>query len=248
MAAFLDHCEFHMKYFVINAKNYSEVAGKGLENLVATVKTVARKSEFNQVAFYLAPPNFGLGLSGGSVSNYGVLSQHVDLAKVGPSTGYSVAEIAKSFGAVGSIINHSEHRIDENEIAAVVSRLRQIGMLSIVCAKDDQEVSKFSGYSPDFIAVEPPELIGSGMAVSKVKPEIIIGSRNALEKARPAGSSTRLLCGAGIVGGVDARMSIELGAEGILVASGVIKASNWSEKIEELAQGLIDAPEPGSDR
>ena len=119
-------------------------------------------------------------------------------------------------------------------------------MISVVCAKDDEEVSRLSKFSPDFIAVEPPDLIGSGKAVSKVRPEIIKGSREALELARPANSSSKLLCGAGIVEGIDAQLSVEMGAEGILVASGVIRAPDWESKMTELAQGLIDARTQGA--
>ena len=47
-----------------------------------------------------------------------------------------------------------------------------------------------------------------------------------------------LLCGAGIVSGQDVRKAIELGSEGILVASGIVKAKNWSGIIDEFAAGM----------
>lgn len=197
------------------------------------------------VEFFLAPPNLGLSSAVERAhSSFRVLSQHLDSATVGASTGFSIPEVAKSFGATGSIVNHSEHRIPEEEIKALVSRIRNLGMISVVCAKDDEEVGRFSEFDPDFIAVEPPDLIGSGKAVSKERPGIITGSRSALEKSRLQGSSTKLLCGAGIVEGVDARLAVDMGADGILVASGVVKAQDWTKKIEELAQGLIDARAP----
>jgi len=230
-----------LKYFVINAKNYSEAAGNGLENLIGAINDVAKKKEFKDVEFFLSPTGFGLASSIRSGSSFRVLAQHLDPAVVGASTGFSVPEIAKSFGAAGSLINHSEHRIPFEEIERLVVRLHQLGMISVVCAKDDDEVAKFSKLGPDFIAVEPPELIGSGRAVSKVKPEIITGSRDALRKSRPPGSTPKLLCGAGIVDGIDAKLSVEMGSDGVLVASGIIKAQNWGNKIEELAKGLIDA-------
>jgi len=227
-----------MKYFVINAKNYPEAAGAGLHNMLDALKVVSSQDSFRQIKFYLAPPNFGLALSVDQKASFQVLAQHLDPYSVGASTGFSVPEIAKSFGAFGSILNHSEHRIPDAEIEALIPRLRGLEMLSVVCAKDDAEVGKFAKFSPDFIAVEPPELIGSGKAVSKVKPEIIKSSRAALDNNRPSGSKTKLLCGAGIVDGIDARLSTELGAEGILVASGVVKSPDLGKKIQELAQGL----------
>jgi triosephosphate isomerase (TIM) len=236
-----------LKYFVINAKNYPEVAGPGLQRLVSAIHSVSTDDSFKLVRFFLAPPNFGLASSFRLDSPHQILSQHLDDAFPGAFTGFSVPEIARSFGAVGSILNHSEHRLSETEIESLVSRLRKLEMLSLVCAKDDLEVGKFAKFNPDFIAVEPPELIGSGKAVSKERPEIIQGSRSALEKNRLSYSFTKLLCGAGIADGIDARTSVELGAEGILVASGVIKAQDIEKKIRELAQGLIDGEKRGAD-
>jgi len=192
------------------------------------------------VQFFLAPPNFGLAVSVHPASSFQVLSQHLDDASLGASTGFSVPEVAKAFGAAGSLVNHSEHRLPENEISLLVARLRKLQLLSVVCAKDDLEVGRFARLDPDFIAVEPPGLIGSGKAVSKEKPEIIQNSLRSLNRNRQPNSSTKLLCGAGIVDGIDARRSVELGAEGILVASGVIKALDQQKKIRELAEGLID--------
>jgi triosephosphate isomerase len=91
---------------------------------------------------------------------------------------------------------------------------------------------EMSVFEPDYVAIEPPELIGSGKAVSKENPEIITKSIEA------AGSRTKVICGAGIMDKGDVRAAIKLGSKGILVASGVIKAKSWSDKIAELASGL----------
>jgi triosephosphate isomerase (TIM) len=219
------------------------VSGELLRDFANAMSEVARRHEFDSVEFFLAPPNFGLSVLGLGPINPSIklLAQHVDTAHLGASTGFSVPEIAKSFGAAGSLVNHSEHRIPVDDIDDLIVRLRAQGMISVVCAKDDGEVELFSRLNPDFIAVEPPDLIGSGKAVSKERPGIITDSKRALDRGRPADSKTRLLCGAGIVDGTDALRSVELGAEGILVASGVVKATDWRSKISELARGLSDA-------
>ena len=151
---------------------------------------------------------------------------------MGASTGYFLPEIAKSYGAVGSLINHSEHRIEMKHVARLVERLRNLRMVSIVCAREPWEVMEISVFHPDFIAVEPPELIGTGRSVSKENPAIITKSIEA------AGSRSKLICGAGITGKGDVVTAMELGSQGILVASGIIKASSWSGKITELATGM----------
>jgi triosephosphate isomerase len=158
-----------------------------------------------------------------------IICQHVDNEKMGPATGHFLPEIAKSYGAVGSLINHSEHRIEMKHIASIVERLRRIGMTSIVCAREPWEVMEISVFRPDFIAIEPPELIGTGRAVSKENPTLITKSIEA------AGSRSKVICGAGIAGNGDVAKAIELGSHGILVASGIIKARSWAGKIAELA-------------
>jgi triosephosphate isomerase len=108
-------------------------------------------------------------------------------------------------------------------------------MISVVCVKDVNEAKKYAKLNPDYIAIEPPELIGTGKAVSKEKPEVITKSVIAVKEAK---NSTKLLCGAGIVSGEDVAKAIQLGAKGILVASGIVKAKNWNDIIEEFALAI----------
>ena len=109
-------------------------------------------------------------------------------------------------------------------------------MVSIVCAADIEEVAMILRLSPNFIAIEPPELIGSGIAVSRANPTIIVDSVRVAHTGSP---STRVLCGAGIVDKDDVKMAFDLGASGILVASGVVKSPSWKKKIEELSSAFV---------
>jgi triosephosphate isomerase (TIM) len=213
---------------IINFKNYEEVSADGAIRLGQTARQVAEKL---QVEIILAPPHPVLALIAREIE-IPVICQHIDDEKMGPSTGFMVPEIAKSYGAKGSLINHSEHRIGMNSIARLVERLRRVGMVSIVCAQEPQEVVEISTFEPDFIAIEPPELIGSGRAVSKENPTVITKS------IEGAGSRSRIICGAGISNKEDVSKAMELGSHGILVASGVIKATSWEKKITELASGM----------
>ncbi|HJU34077.1 MAG TPA: triose-phosphate isomerase [Nitrososphaera sp.] len=213
---------------IINFKNYEEVSADRAIELAETARQVAEKL---QIEIVLAPPHPVLALIAKNIE-IPVICQHVDDEKIGPSTGFIVPEIAKSYGAIGSLINHSEHRMEMSSIARLVERLRKLSMISIVCAQEPQEVVYLSSLNPDFIAIEPPELIGSGRAVSKENPAIITKS------IEGAGSHSSIICGAGISDKDDVSKAIELGSKGILVASGVIKASSWEKKITELASGM----------
>ncbi|MDQ4016050.1 MAG: triose-phosphate isomerase [Thermoproteota archaeon] len=213
---------------IINFKNYEEVSADRAIKLAEATREVAEKLKIEIV---VAPPQPALALIAKKIQ-IPVICQHVDNEKMGPSTGFVVPEIAKSYGAIGSLINHSEHRIEMNSIASLVERMRKLGMVSIVCAQEPHEVVEISTLQPDFIAIEPPELIGSGRAVSKENPAIITKS------IQGAGSRSSIICGAGITDKDDVAKAMELGSRGILVASGIVKANSWEKKIAELASGM----------
>ena len=217
------------RILLINFKNYMEASGDRALELSKAAEKVSRELG---VEIAVSPPLPFLALVANEVS-IPVYSQHTDCAKPGSTTGHMVAEMEKSAGAKGSLVNHSERRIDVFCIKQVIDKLRELSMVSVVCARTPDEVSIISELKPDYVAIEPPELIGSGIAVSKARPEVITDSLNKIK------GDVKLLCGAGIVSNEDVKRAIELGAEGVLVASGIVKAKNWEEKIKELASGLI---------
>ena len=216
--------------FIINFKNYEEISGANASKLAKIAEKISKKYK---IKIAVVPPQHLL--SEIAKHSIPVLAQHVDVANAGSTTGFIVPEIIKKSNVSGSLINHSEHRISEKEITELVSRLKKLGMISVVCVKDVNEAKKYAKLNPDYIAIEPPELIGTGKAVSKEKPEVITKSVMAVKQAK---NSTRLLCGAGIVSGKDVAKAMQLGAKGILVASGIIKAKNWNNIVEEFALAI----------
>ena len=217
--------------FIINCKNYDEVSGEKIIKLVKTANKVAKKYG---IKIAVSPPQHLLS----KVTSFSIpiLAQHVDDVKVGSTTGFVVPELLKKSKVRGALINHSEHRISSKEIEQLVIRLRKLKMTSVVCVKNVSEALKYSKINPDYIAIEPPELIGSGKAVSKEKPELITRAATAVKSSK---NHTKLLCGAGIVSGEDVRQAMILGSKGILVASGIIKAKNWQKIIEDFAKAMV---------
>ena len=217
--------------FVINCKNYEEISGNKIIKLAKTAEKISKKYK---VKIAVCPPQHQLT----QISKFSipVLAQHIDDKKIGSTTGYVIPELVKKSGASGSLINHSEHRIPSKDIQVLIHRLRKLNLISIVCVKNVSEAKKYSNYNPDYIAIEPPELIGSGKAVSKERPELISKAASVVKKAK---NNTKLLCGAGIISGEDVAKSIELGSKGILVASGIVKAKNWEKIIEEFTKAML---------
>ncbi|MFB5626978.1 MAG: triose-phosphate isomerase, partial [Nitrosarchaeum sp.] len=179
--------------FIINCKNYEEVAGSKITEFVKIVEKISKKYK---IKIAVAPPQHLIGAV--SNSSIPILAQHVDDSKIGSTTGFVIPELLKKSKVSGSLINHSEHRISSDQICKLVLKLKELKMISIVCVKDVAEAKKYAKLNPDFIAIEPPELIGSGKAVSNEKPEIIIKASDAVKSAK---NKTKLLCGAGIVSG-----------------------------------------------
>ncbi|MBC8516254.1 MAG: triose-phosphate isomerase [Nitrosopumilus sp.] len=217
--------------FVINCKNYEEIAG---DKIIKFVKTAEKISKKYKVKIAISPPQHLIGLVANSTIP--ILAQHIDVSKVGSTTGFVIPELLKKSKVKGSLINHSEHRISSKNIEKLVIKLSELKMISILCVKDIAEVKKYVKLNPDYIAIEPPELIGSGKAVSKEKPELIAKAASIVNNSK---NKTKLLCGAGIVSGEDVAKAIELGSKGILVASGIIKAKDWDKVISEFSKALV---------
>lgn len=218
---------------IINLKNYIEISGNNAFLLAKAAEDVAKKFS---VEIAVVPPIPFLGMISTKIS-IPVLSQHIDSFNTGSTTGHIIPELLKSLNVTGSLVNHSEKRISFDDLNQIIIRMKEVGLTSIVCADTPKEVSQIVEFNPDFIAIEPHELIGSGIAVSKAKPEVITES---IDAAKKINSNVKIICGAGVVNSEDVAAALKLGATGVLVASSIVKSSDWKNKISELAKPLID--------
>ncbi len=217
---------------IINFKNYGEVLGEKSLELAKYAEKVARSTG---VEVIVSPPHPMLHSVAKAV-RIGVFSQKLDEGEEGKSTGSLIPESVSRAGCTGSILNHSESRIGLATIGRLLPRMRSLSLVSCVCAETLDEVSRIAELSPDFLAIEPPELIGTGISVSKARPEIITES---VRRARKKDYAGRMLCGAGIVTADDAIAARKLGVQGLLVASSIVKSPSWEEKIGELSKALL---------
>ncbi len=159
-----------------------------------------------------------------------VYAQHIDPINFGSSTGHILPEAIKEAGAIGTLLNHSERRLSPDVIKASIARAKEAGLEIILCVADPKEGESFVVLEPNFIAVEPPELIGGNVSVSSSQPEIVSDAAKLI--------GDKLLVGAGVKNGADVRKSTELGAKGVLLASGVTKADDPKAVLMDLVSGL----------
>jgi len=215
-----------MGVIILNFKAYFEGSGRRALELAKAVEQISDK-----VDDYIAiAPNF-LDLSELAKLNVDVFAQHVDPINFGSHTGRITAEMIKEKGAKGSLINHSERRLRLADIDFLVQKFRELDLISIVCTNNVSTTKSASALNPDYVAVEPPELIGTGIPVSKADPEVVIKSVEAVKGVNP---NVKVLCGAGITTHEDYVKALDLGAEGVLLASGVVKAKDPKKALEEL--------------
>jgi triosephosphate isomerase len=165
-----------------------------------------------------------------------VFSQHIDSVKPGAYTGHVLAEAVKSAGGDGSILNHSERRISALEIAESVKLCADSDLQSLVCADTAMASVEIAKMVPNMLAIEPPELIGTGISVSKARPELITES---LSQIRKVNRSVRVLCGAGVTTAEDVSKALDLGSEGVLVASGVVKNKDPRAVLQSMASKML---------
>ncbi len=162
-------------------------------------------------------------------------AQHVDPVETGSHTGHALPDAVADAGARGTLINHSERRLKLADVDGAVGGADRVGLETVVCANNPDQVAAAAALGPDAVAVEPPELIGTGTPVSKADPDVV---RDAVAAAERVDSSVDVFCGAGISSGEDVSAAEDLGASGVLLASGVAKADDPRAALADLVAGV----------
>lgn len=216
---------------VVNFKTYQSAQGDAAVALAKAMEEVDATTDATMVAVVSA---FDLSAVKAAAPNLEVWVQHLDPIGWGSNTGWLHPETAMARGATGSIINHAEHKVELSHVENLLSQLPD-GFPVCACAADIDEAKALAGLSPTFIAVEPPELIGGDISVTTADPGIVSGTSAAVKQAN---ANVRVLCGAGVKNGADVAMAIELGTEGVLLASGVTKASDPLSVLRDLVSQL----------
>ena len=216
---------------ILNFKTYMESTGKNALKLAMASEMVAEETCVNMV---IAPQSSDIYSLSKEVE-IPVFAQHVDAVDAGGHTGSTLIECVKEAGATGCLVNHSEQRMKLADIDVVVKKAAEKDMVSVLCTNNIETSVAASTLKPDFVAIEPPELIGSGIPVSKAEPEIVEGTVDIIHQINPKIS---VLCGAGISTGEDMKAAMDLGAEGVLLASGIIMAKDPKEALLNLVSKI----------
>jgi len=216
---------------VLNVKTYAEATGNTAVDIATIMDKVSQETGASMAICVQATDITKCA----EKINIPVFAEHIDPIKPGSHTGWALPEAMKTAGAVGTLINHSEHRLILADIDACITRAKDLGLDHIVCTNNVATSKAAATLAPNFVAVEPPELIGGDISVTTADPGII---RESVKAVGDVDKNVKGLCGAGVKNGKDVAKSIELGAEGVLLASGIVKAKDKESVIRDLASGL----------
>lgn len=212
---------------IVNFKVYEEVQGVDALKLALVCQKVAEDTGANII---VCPPMIELSYVIDNIE-IPVYSQNVDPRKPGSGTGFTTPYLVKAAGAAGTLINHSEHKQPTDDVGTCVSLCKELELTTCVCAETADSAAELAQFSPDFIAVEPPELIGGDISVTTANPKIVSGT---VEAVKSVDANIHVLCGAGVKNGKDVKAAVDLGAEGVLLASGVVKSKDPESVIRDL--------------
>jgi len=222
--------DFNKPFIVLNLKAYNEGTGSNAVRLALIADKVQEKTGLN---IMICVQTIDMKEVASRVK-IPVLGQHIDYNEVGKSTGSTVPEHALNINVRGSLLNHSEKKLNIKDIEKIVIRLKELDMLSIVCAKGQDEAKRMANFKtikPTFIAVEPPELIGGEVSVSKAKPEVIT-------KSVKTCGDVPILVGAGIKDNTDLKVALQNGAKGVLLSSHFVLAKDPEKFLTELLKDI----------
>lgn len=231
-ACFMGH------YMFVNFKTYEEGTGKkalSLSKLLSTFFTgeveiipVVQATDIREICSVVSLKTFG---------------QHADPVSYGANTGHVLPQALRQAGAFGAVVNHAENKHDDAFVEKTINLCKQAGLKVMACAENLSRAKAIAKFSPDFLAIEPPELIGGNVSVSSAKPELISDSVREIHKIDP---KIIVITGAGIKNSKDVARAIELGTQGVFVASGIVCAKDKESAVRELLGGFPREPDRGA--
>lgn len=213
---------------IVNFKTYESAIGEKALELAKIHDQVAKETGLS-FAVCVQPSDIYRIVKEVSIP---VFAQHIDPVTFGSHTGHILPEAIKESGAYGTLLNHAERQLEFDVLGTSIMRAKDVGLFTCVCAHTSEAGAEIAKFQPDLIAIEPHHLIGGDLSVSNAKPELITEAVNLIGKEK-------VLVGAGIKTSEDVKKAIELGASGVLLSSGVTKATNPYEVLTDLAKGLM---------
>ncbi|MFA5025150.1 MAG: triose-phosphate isomerase [Candidatus Shapirobacteria bacterium] len=213
---------------LINYKIYRETFGNKAIELAKIIKEVGDKYKIRTVVTTSALDALKVQRETGVE----VWLQNVDEFDEGKHTGWISAQQAYDLGIKGSLINHSEHKIPKGKIAKII-KSKPADFEIMCCVASVSQIKQWTNkLKPEWVLYEPPELIASkDKSVATENPDMIKSAAQAL-------NGVKLLVGAGVKSRQDVKVSLNMGAKGVGLASAFVLNNNPQALLEEIASGF----------
>jgi triosephosphate isomerase len=224
---------FLVKVISLNFKTYKESTGNNGLELAAIADEIASRNP--SVMVMVCPQLVQTGVVASLASRAVVFSQHSDLEGQGKFTGRVSLESVKAMGCKGTVLNHAERKLPHDLLRKTIARANSLGLQSLVCAMGAKEAVEIAKMKPTMIAVELPHLIGSRKSITRIAPEEV---EDAVKGIRKVNKKVVILAGAGVNSRKDAAKAIELGAQGVMLATFFVLSRNPRKALEELVDGV----------
>ncbi len=221
-----------MKTLVINFKTYKEATGRNALRLAKICEEV--QEEHLELEIIVSPQFTDLSAIG--ELKLKTFAQNMDPVEPGRNTGH-VTPLSISSFADGTMLNHSEKKMSLEDVEKCVKMAQEYLLETLCFAKDLEESKQTLKFEPDYIAYEPPELVGGTISVSEAKPDILGKFVKMVKKLNP---NVRALCGAGINKAQDVSKAVELGADGVALSSAFVKSKNPKQFLTQVTESLLN--------
>lgn len=219
-----------MKYFIVNYKTYPQGSGDGAVQLTQKLMSVALPADLKLV---VCPQAADIYRVRERFPDAEIWAQHVDLIEAGRATGWTSIETLLMAGISGTIINHSEHELSYEEAVGTVQLAKEHKITSCLAVGDAQMADKLLETKSEVLAFEPPELVGSGQSLMSTDPA---EAEEFLHRFKD--SESTICIGAGVSDSQDVKKAADIGYEGILIASAIVKADDPALALSKMVEVL----------
>jgi triosephosphate isomerase len=220
-------------FFEVGPKAYA--FGK---EMVELAKYADQLSIEYDVRIIVTPQYVDIPLIAAETENVFVFAQHMDWLPIGRGIGSVLPEALKAAGTDGVFLNHVEKRVPMEDLIKTISRAKEVGLMTFVCADTVDDALILAKETPTFIVVESPDMIGGGKTRDQGEYEKI---KDIEQKIHGVNKDILLFHGAGINNAQDVFDVVSAGANGTGSSSALFLAENPREMLEKMIQAVNNA-------
>lgn len=220
--------EVKKPFFIVNLKSY--LFGSQALELAKISDSLAAKYKID--CFFTAQL-IDLPMIKENTNNLIITAQSMDALKPGRGMGHILPEGLKAQGVEAVVLNHAENPLTLSQLDIILQRAKDLDLITIVCGDSPSQCRAIGELHPNIMICEPSSLIGTG---STSNDNYI---KETVQAIHEVDSQILIMQAAGVSTGADVQKVMRLGADGTGGTSGIIKASSWKNKIDEMMSSLV---------